>query len=120
MSPRMPFAVKDENGEYRWKLTIDAKTGIIKDWPSGVTAKVHYKVCDDCEIDLYKDGEYVCNNDGFYYCPDFLCPDDEGYGDYIIMTIDGNGQIQNWKVSDVEKWATERIEEQTEKKGFTV
>ena len=36
------------------------------------------------------------------------------------MTIDGDGQIQKWNVSKVEEWATERIKEQSEKKGFTV
>lgn len=28
--------------------------------------------------------------------PDFLAIDDEGFGDYIIITIDENGFIQNW------------------------
>jgi hypothetical protein len=31
------------------------------------------------------------------YVPNTLCPDGNGYGDYIKMTIDAEGLIQNWK-----------------------
>ena len=31
------------------------------------------------------------------YVPNTLCPNKNGYGDYIKMTIDENGVIQNWK-----------------------
>lgn len=30
------------------------------------------------------------------YVPDFLYPKEDGFGDYIIMDIDGNGQIADW------------------------
>lgn len=101
--PKMPCA-KFIEGEWRWCPEIDAETGKILNWEQGVYADVHYKVCDDCKIDYVKDGIVVCNNDDYYYCPDFLCPKEGGYGDYIIMDIDKNGQILDWNVEDVKNW----------------
>ena len=39
------------------------------------------------------------------YVPSIMCPEGEGYGDYVIMEIDGDGRIANWKVdlSEFEK-----------------
>lgn len=31
------------------------------------------------------------------YVPDTLCPAESGHGDYIIMNIDENGQIEDWE-----------------------
>ncbi|MBF1490742.1 MAG: hypothetical protein HXN77_09620, partial [Prevotella pallens] len=30
------------------------------------------------------------------YVPEVLCPKGEGYGDYIIMTVDKDGFIKDW------------------------
>ena len=112
--PKMPCvqAVEVERGiwskkkvtEYRWLLEIDGDTGIILNWEKGTEAVAHYKVCDDCMIDYFVDGKFVCNNDGYYYVPDFLCLDDNGYGDYMDITIDKNGQIKNWSIARLLKW----------------
>lgn len=95
-NPKMPCA----EGEY-WKPVIVAKTGQILNWTKGVEANVHYKVCDECgmtvkhgNVNLIFDEDYV---------PDFLCPKEEGYGDYIIMDIDKDGFIQNWTKKDISK-----------------
>ena len=95
--------IEDENGklipcrdgEY-WCPIIDIDNGIITNWEKGVTAKIHYKVCDDGSYYL-KDADHntvlsIVEN----YVPDILCIDDNGYGDYIIMNVDENGQIKNW------------------------
>lgn len=87
----IPFKVGDN-----WCVTIDVDRGCICDWPQGVTAKVHYKVC-DC-------GSYFLENDDLdtvlsieeNYVPKIACPKENGYGDYIIMDIDENGKIGNW------------------------
>ncbi len=91
-----PFA----NGDI-WEPRINVETGIILDWPKGVVADIHFKVCDDCGFDLLDpDGEVLfTQKDG--YVPDLLCPQDEGYGDYIIMKIDGNGQINAWHAPEL-------------------
>jgi len=91
-----------------WCPEIDVNTGRILNWEQGVTASVHYKVCDECEIEYYVGNTLICNNDGYWYCPDFLCPEDNGYGDYIIMDIDGDGYIQGWDVSLVDDWLEEQ------------
>ena len=103
--PKMPLARK-VGDEYRWCIDINAETGIIQNWPAGVTADIHYKVCDDCEIDYYdtETGTIACNNNGYWYCPDFLCPTTEGFGDYIIFKIDGNGHIDHWNPNLVTDW----------------
>ena len=90
-NPKMP---KVENG--RWKLTINLDTGCIIGWPRGTTASVHYKVCDDGEYALLDSaGRVVKKIDG--YVPSMLAPEGEGYGDYVILSIDEEGLISNWK-----------------------
>lgn len=80
-----------------WCPVIDIDSGKIKNWTIGVTAKIHYKVCDCCAWELYDDnGTFVVGeNDG--YVPNTLCPAGSGYGDYIKMYVDENGQIEGWK-----------------------
>ena len=88
--PQMPLI--DGDG---WVLKINLETGIIADWPKGVIADTHYKVCDAGIYTLLNDaGEEVVKRDG--YVPSMLCPSGDGYGDYVIMKIDGSGQIENW------------------------
>lgn len=103
--PRMPFLVPSEKrpGEWRWRPMIDVEEGRILDWPKGTEATAYYKPSDDCAIKIrgkdWNEGEYV---------PDFMCPQDEGYGDYIIMRIDGEGKIAGWKPADFRKWFKDR------------
>ena len=80
-----------------WCPIIDIDSGIVKDWPQGTTAKIHFKVC-DCGSYYLKDeeGNTVLSIEGDYV-PKIMCPKENGYGDYIIMDIDENGKIQNWK-----------------------
>ena len=113
MMPRVPCVVinpdeKNKADIWRWCPEIDAETGMVLNWKKGVKANIHYKVCDDCMIEYFEDEKLVCNNDDYWYCPDFLCPDEEGYGDYIIMRIDETGQIADWNPKDVEKWVKEQ------------
>lgn len=116
-APAMPCVerVKPEpttnifSDHYRWRPIIDVETGIIINWKKGVTASVHYKVCDDCMITYKKGDEVLCNNDDYFYVPPFLSPKEEGYGDYIIMDIDENGQISNWKPNEVEEWYNSQL-----------
>ena len=81
-------------GDY-WCPTIDIDSGTIENWPKGMTASIHYKVCDDGEYWLIsEDGkEYKYPQ---YYVPKILDITKEGFGDYIIMNVDENGKIANW------------------------
>lgn len=90
--PAMPFASKDS-----WCPIIDIEAGAIVDWPKGVTAETHYKVCDAGVYTLLDgDGNEVKQING--YVPSIMCPDGGGYGDYVIMKIDGDGKIANWRI----------------------
>ena len=108
-TPKMPCLEPDDEGAWMWNLIIDPRVGKVVNWPvnwdSDIEAKVHYKVCDECCIEFLVGGKYRCNNDCHSgYVPDFLAIDKEGYGDYIIITIDKDGYIKNWSVSAFNEW----------------
>jgi len=88
------------NGDY-WSPLINVETGIIENWNIGTTASVHYKCCD---VGIYKlldeDKNVIIEIEG--YVPNIMCPKKDGYGDYVIMDIDENGKIMNWKVDFTE------------------
>ena len=69
---------------------IDAENGRILNWNDGSTAQVWYKVV-DCFAYDYGDHHY-----GPDYVPEFMAIDDKGWGDYVRLTIDGNGFIKDW------------------------
>ena len=81
-----------------WKPLINVNTGKIINWKQGTTASIHYKVCDD---GIYKllDANMELIKKIRDYVPRMLSPKEEGWGDYIIMDIDADGQIQHWKIS---------------------
>ncbi len=86
-----------------WCPRIRLADGVVEGWPEGVTADIHYKVCDGGEYWLTDEaGNRLMRWKGHYVPNDFLCPDGEGFGDYIIMTIGANGHIENWSVPFVE------------------
>lgn len=83
------------NGD-RWEPVIEIDTGRIRHWPQGTTAHIHYKVCDDGVYILKDaDGNIIATKEG--YVPEIMYPEENGYGDYIIMQIDENGVIEDWK-----------------------
>jgi len=85
-----------------WCPRIDLKTGVIDEWPNGVTAQIHYKVCDAGVYSLLdNEGNTVASIEG--YVPRIMSPEDNGYGDYIIMSINGEGKISDWKVT-LDEW----------------
>ena len=92
-NPRMPFADPEAGS---WRLTIDLETGLIEGWPAGVTAQTHYKVCDDGVYSLLDAvGSPIAVING--YVPEIMCPGGDGYGDYIIMSVGGDGRIADWR-----------------------
>lgn len=88
---RIPLRIKD-----MWQIFVDLETGIIVDWPEGVTADIHYKVCDAGVYCLVNDnGEEYAERE--WYVPSMLSPSGDGYGDYVIMKVGGSGKIEDWK-----------------------
>jgi hypothetical protein len=104
--------VEDESGDLipcregdRWCPTIDIESGHIINWKLGVVADIHYKVCDDGEYTLEdEDSNPIKHIEG--YVPNIMCPEGNGYGDYIIMKVDADGRIENWK-QDLSDWNNE-------------
>ena len=77
-------------------------TGAIVGWPPGLTARIHYKVCDCGEYWLGDAaGNRIAKWAGDYVPSRFLCHGGEGYGDYIILTINGDGAIDGYRRPDV-------------------
>ncbi len=88
----IPFRVGGD-----WRPLIDLEAGAVVDWPAGTTADIHYKVCDQGRYALLNaDRQEVSRLDG--YVPKIMSPGGSGWGDYIIMKIDGAGKIENWRV----------------------
>lgn len=90
-----------------WKPVINLETGEVKDWPKGVSADVHYKVCDQGEYWLLDDStQRLAKWKGFYVPDEILCVGDNGYGDYIIFVIGVDGLIIDWAkpVLDPDQW----------------
>lgn len=87
-----------------WCPRINVDFGEVLEWPKGITADVHYKVCDEGAYMIDAHGrQLIWQGD---YVPDrFLCHGDRGYGDYIILNIDENGKIKNYvKPENTEGW----------------
>ena len=105
-TPKIPCAVKSDNGSYYWKPVIDIETGQILNWQQGVTANVHYKVCDEfaCKVVGRIAGVTNLIKDYEGYVPGFMCPRMYPDGDYIVMDIDENGYIKDWDSSEVKKF----------------
>ena len=88
-----------------WCPTILIETGQILNWPEETTADILFKVVDEGRYVLFDTywSEIEVRED---YVPDIMCPGGEGYGDYIIMSIDENGFIKNWN-PDLSDWKKE-------------
>ncbi len=95
--------VPDEAGDLipcrvgdNWEPLIELETGIIQNWQRGKTASIHYKVCDDGRYALL-DASMTCLKEIDAYVPSIMCPEGNGFGDYVIMNVDADGRIANWR-----------------------
>lgn len=100
-NPRMPCVEND-----RWNILIDIKTGKIVNWKQGVSARISYKVVDDGIYTAYDN-----NMNELYelvdYVPDLMSLDDDGYGDYMNLTINEDGYIDKWPNNKEIMWFIE-------------
>ncbi len=94
-NPKIPCVDKYR----RWIIKIDIDNGTIVNWDGKTEAVVHYKVCDDGTYSLYDDDMDLINTFEDYV-PEILSQDDYGYGDYVYLTIDKDGHIKNWNVTE--------------------
>jgi hypothetical protein len=90
---RIPFRDGDA-----WCPVIRLADGVVMDWPQGMTAQIHYKVCDQGEYWLLDaNRKQVAKWHGDYVPDDYLCHGDDGYGDYIIFSVGAEGAIVGWE-----------------------
>lgn len=81
-----------------WEIRIELATGRVLGWPEGVTAKTYYKVCDGGRYWLTSaTGHRIAEHVSFYVPDEFLCHGDTGFGDYVILNIDAQGMIENYR-----------------------
>lgn len=79
-----------------WAPLIDLKAGVIVNWTQGKTADIHFEVCDAGAYSLLDTEKNLIKTiDG--YVPTIMCPEGNGYGDYVIMKVDADGRIANWR-----------------------
>lgn len=78
-----------------WSPTIDVDNGQILEWEKGRSIDLHMKVCDDGSYYLLDGNKNLILSIEQDYVPNKLIPGE--YGDYIIMNINENGIITNWK-----------------------
>lgn len=96
--------IPGRNGD-TWQVRIRLVDGRIEDWPDGLTARIHYKVCDQGEYWLSRDdGTRVAKWKGHYVPRDVLGK--RSGGDYIVMDVDGLGRIADYGgiQPDPERW----------------
>jgi len=87
-----------------WTPVIRLVDGLVINWPDGMIADIHYKVCDQGEYWLQNVGGRRLSKWRGDYVPDkFLCHDDEGYGDYIIFKVGGDGFIINYRAPEIDE-----------------
>lgn len=96
------------NGD-NWCPVIDLATGKIENWPAGTTADLHYKSCDENAFELLDaEKSVVVRREG--YVINMMCPEPDGFGDYVIMHVGADGVIANWKV-DLRPFETDEDED---------
>lgn len=82
-----------------WCPVIDIDNGTLVGWPEGISARIHYKVCDAGEYWLLDENKARIAKWKGYYVPDkFLCHGDNGCGDYIIFKVGSDGRIADYRI----------------------
>jgi hypothetical protein len=80
----------------KWIVTIDIDTGIIEDWKQGTSGRVFLKVRDEGKYYLLNEKKEIVNSQKEGYVPNKLIPPKDGFGDYIDLGVNEQGEITNW------------------------
>lgn len=90
---------KTEKTRKDWCPVIDVNEGKVLDWPKDFVLKTHFKVCDQgvYVYSNYDESQQIVSTDvRDYYVPKWLDAIDDGFGDYMYITINGDGTIDKW------------------------
>lgn len=89
----IPFRQED-----LWCPVIDLIEGKVLDWPQGLNADIHYKVCDQGQYWLLDENKVrIAKFKSDYVPDDLLCVGGGGHGDYIILVVNEEGYINGWR-----------------------
>ena len=80
-----------------WCPIIDIDEGIIVNWRKGTTASVHYRLPYGIIYDVTDEGGEIIVDNSISSVPSTLCIGTSENRDTIIMDIDENGVIKDWK-----------------------
>ena len=93
-NPSMPFI----EGR-RWQINVDIDRGCILNWPKNVLAHINYKVRDNGKYEIYDSNKMlILKKEG--YVPEIFGQDYMNFGDYVSITVNDEGLISNWKVTE--------------------
>lgn len=85
------------NGDL-WEPVIRISDGLVLNWPEGMEASFHFKVCDTGTYFLLADDQQTVVSSILQdYVPDGLCHGDRGFGDYIIFNVGSDGMISDYR-----------------------
>lgn len=95
-----PLSQVYDNEECAFEYIIDLDSGKVINWKQGDTAKIYSKPVDAGEYTLldkdFKELETICD-----YVIEGLDIDDDGYGDYVIFSIQESGRVLNWNSNKI-------------------
>lgn len=98
-NPKMPLITKSAGSDFAdhaMTLVIDIKSGKVQDWTEGDVAQIDNKVIDAGVYSiLNQDGDALVVTEN-HYVPAALQLDDDGYDDYVRITIEEEGYIREW------------------------
>lgn len=96
------YFIKRTAGEKIFPLYINVDTGRVENWPieAGVSMRLYWKVRDE-GLYQYKNADKVTLHEIYDYVPDEMCIGESNDGDYVIMNIDSEGNIDGWNGQDV-------------------
>lgn len=89
-------------------LNIDPNNGMVLNYNLNKELIIYSKVRDEGHYTYFRENDTIIRDDVYEYVPDFLAIDDNGYGDYICLTITTDGFIKNWNEYRVKKHLEEK------------
>lgn len=92
-APGGMFGLDGESLSLCIDLSEDGSTAKIRGW-QGKPIHLHSKVCDCCSVYLLNGNEIVGSREN-NYVPSFM--PGQHYGDYLILDIEADGTISNWR-----------------------
>ena len=82
-------------------MKINLETGHIEYWMKGYAMHIYWKVRDQGVYEYIDANGNIIEKLDTDYVPNYLAIGDSGYGDYVIIDIDENGNIKNWNSKSI-------------------